>query len=160
MKKTCMNCNHYHGCLAEEDTYYHIHDYCDAWKISNEHPEYSIISEFLKSGVYDVSKDELPDGLTLEIYDDNETGEASCYRFNPINAPCWQSDSWYDYNFEHNKKLAIYILEKILRENRHIVQVYDDKLEQYIEAYQELNNEEKEEYQVLLNVIKELKNGN
>ena len=33
MKKTCFNCKHFHGCLAETSTsQYHIHDYCEIFK--------------------------------------------------------------------------------------------------------------------------------
>lgn len=33
IRKTCLNCMHYHGELSDpSDVYYHIHDYCDIWE--------------------------------------------------------------------------------------------------------------------------------
>lgn len=109
MKKCCNNCVHFHSCLGEEESFYHIHDYCDIWDRTNTCPMYSAINSFLDD--YCTEFD--------HICDDNETGESCCYRFDPIEKQEENfDDSWLKKNFEHNKELAIKLLDKIILEGK------------------------------------------
>ncbi len=109
MKKTCINCVYYHGCLGEEENFYHIHDYCAAWDRTNTCPTYSLINSFLAD--YDTT------GIC--IFDDNETGESGCYRFSPVEKQDEKlNDDWMKKNFEHNKATALEVLDKIIREKK------------------------------------------
>lgn len=109
MKKTCRNCIHFHGCLGEEESFYHIHDYCDVLDRTFSCPMYSIINSFLEDYCTDFDF----------ISDDHETGESSCYRFDPIDTEDEKfGDAWMKENFEHNKKLALDLLDKIITEGK------------------------------------------
>ena len=107
MKKCCYNCIHFHGCLGEEESFYHIHDYCDAWDKTNTCSAFSLINSFL-------------DDYCIEfdyICDDNETGESCCYRFDEVEKQDEKfNDIWLKGNFEHNKQIALKLVDKIILE--------------------------------------------
>ena len=154
MKKTCMNCSHFHGCLSEEaPSYYHIHNYCDAWDKTNTCPMHSLINSFLSYFPCSITADELKEaGLEdLGVCDDNETGEACCYRFEE--APEKWEDEFFKKNFEHNKKLAIYILRKLLRKNKQLIDSFSPVKDDFIYKEVELDEDDRKEYQELLEKI-------
>ena len=104
-----MNCAHYHGCLAEEEpSYYHIHDYCDAWDRTNMGPMNSLINSFL---------DDYCNKFDC-LFDDNETGESYCYRFDEVEGEELDNDIWMKNNFDHNKQLALALLDKIILDGK------------------------------------------
>ena len=109
MKKTCRNCIHFHGCLGESDSFYHIHDYCDAWDRTNPCPMFSVINDFLDEYCIDFD----------HICDDHETGESRCYCFSQVDKVDEQfGDTWMKENFEHNTILALNLLDKIISEEK------------------------------------------
>lgn len=157
MKKTCMNCRHFHGCLGEETFGYHIHDYCDAWDRTNTCPMHSLINEFLDYIPCTLTAEELEaEGLDFGTCDDNETGEAVCYRFEP--APEQFDDEFFKKNFEENKKKAIYILRKLLRENKQLIDGFDPVKDDFIYKEVELTEDDRKEYQELLEKIEAYNN--
>ncbi len=116
MKKTCWNCRHYHATLEEPNVFFHIHDYCDAWNKSESCLMCSKLNEFLDDEFHDLIDDLLKEYGGDDSYflnDDFETGQAGCYRFEAID------DSDYDEelrkNFEHNKELALKVVNVILK---------------------------------------------
>lgn len=107
MHKCCRNCIHYHGCLGEEESFYHIHDYCDKLDRTFMAPMNSVINNFLDD--YCIEFDHL--------CDDHETGESYCYQFDQKDSQDESfNDNWMKENFEHNKKLAINLVDKIILE--------------------------------------------
>jgi len=118
MRKTCYNCSHFHACLTEDDSYYHIHNYCDVLNKSLYCNMYSLINSYLD----DCTNTELhrvdleKEGLDSSMYDDLETGEAYCYRFAPVDKDFWPEERFQE-AFIHNKRLALYIIKKILNDN-------------------------------------------
>lgn len=95
MKKTCMNCKYFHGCLSDEGANYHVHDYCE--KLGQ------VIGNIYKS---DLNRD--LDFITqgtdyFAMCDDIETGDAYCYLFKETN-PAY-SDVYFDKNINLNKEI-------------------------------------------------------
>lgn len=153
MKKTCMNCSHFHGYLGEEEPFsYHIHNYCDAWDKTQSCPMHSIINDFLNYLPCSLTAEELKEAeVELGTYDDIETGEAGCYRFEPANER--RDDDFFRRHFEHNKKLAIFVLRKILRENKQLIDSFCPLKDDFIYKEEELNEDDRKEYQELLEKI-------
>ena len=85
MKKTCFNCSHFHPTLNSPETgsFFHIHNYCDAWRKSFDGVNcYSRLCQFIDENIMDedTGKYKIP---CLGFFDDFEIGVASCYRFDP-----------------------------------------------------------------------------
>lgn len=89
MLKTCYNCSHYYTVCDSENTDCHWHDFCSQWG--------KILDNFVYWDDYDLSKYGI-------VYDDMETGLASCYMFSPLDKP-FRDDEWFNKNREHNEKL-------------------------------------------------------
>lgn len=107
MKKTCINCTHFHSCLGESESFYHIHDYCDAWDRTITAPVNAEVNEFI---------DDFHSMAESGYYDDHETGLSGCYRFSEKEkADEFLTDEKMKSNFEYNRQLAITIIETILR---------------------------------------------
>lgn len=68
MVKTCVNCAYYVGCLADNNSGYHVHDWCIAWQ--NEIPWWVAHPE--------------GDGWDEENKNDMENGTAVCWLFKPL----------------------------------------------------------------------------
>ena len=107
MKRTCLNCSHYHGCLREPDSQYHIHDYCDAMDRTMKSPMLSPICSFLDSYFADAL---LTSADSQGAFDDIESGVAGCYRFDPVDKSC---DDQMKERFESNRALAIDTIDRI-----------------------------------------------
>ena len=121
MRKCCNNCIHFHPCLGEDESFYHIHDYCDVWDRTNTVPMYSLINSFLDD--YFIDFDSISNGY---INDDNETGESCCYRFEQIEKQDKNfNDEWLKTNFEHNKDLALKLIDKIILEAKCYSRILD-----------------------------------
>lgn len=110
MKKTCWNCIHYHAMLEEPNVFFHIHDYCDAWNKSESCLMHSKLNEFLDDEASELGEDLFNLG---GIYDDFEIGLAGCYRFK-VNDDA-DFDTKMKENFEHNKELALKVVNAILK---------------------------------------------
>ena len=110
MKKTCVNCCHYHGYLGE-DSGYHIHDYCSSWNCCINSDMESPINAFLDSYWDDIVWDD-----DVGVSTDLETGEAYCWRYseNPQEND-FLSDKEMDKNRIRNRQLAIRTLDKLLK---------------------------------------------
>lgn len=107
MKKTCMNCENYHGCMTDDsDSGYHFHNYCSQWNIILKADESEI---FQLLGLADELGINISD--LFPIWDDIESGIAECYMFTETS----RSDPIDDSVFEsrHQANLAI---EKKLRD--------------------------------------------
>lgn len=94
MKKTCMNCVYFHGCLSDEGSNYHIHNYCDQLGRS--------IGNIFKSPL---NKDlEVVSGFIdyFPLCDDIETGDAYCYLFEATN-PTY-NEEYFKKNKETNRE--------------------------------------------------------
>ena len=108
MKKTCFNCSHFHGCLAEEyPSQYHIHNYCDKFNMVLPHDLESEVNRFLESNWQTMEK-ACPENLGVS--DDFETGEAVCWMFDEADKPFWPNEKYIE-NRTKNKELAIKTLE-------------------------------------------------
>lgn len=125
MHKCCENCRYFYGCLEDPDSYFHIHEYCSIWQTTLSGPMHSLINNFLDSGCYDVSEEELPEGLDLSMYDDHETGESYCYRFEALPEGTRENRLSVEHlearlkdAFDHNKRLALAILDIMLKKNK------------------------------------------
>lgn len=119
MIKTCVNCAHFHGCLGEEESFYHIHDYCDQWNCVITHNMESDVNSFLENYWADMCR-AVPDALGVS--DDFETGEAHCWMFYSNDKECdYLPDKILNQNKEDNRQIAIKTLENIFKTN----QVYD-----------------------------------
>lgn len=139
MKKTCWNCAHHHDTLMgpEGKDFWHIHDYCDAWDKSSICTMHSKLCKFL-----DNELQEVVDEVKLEpmfacdyfINDDYETGQAGCYRFEDNEEPSRDEDM--KKNFEHNKQLALKVVNVILK-NIESHEAYDDDEHQYYKQWKE-----------------------
>ena len=107
MKETCMNCAYFSGCLVDETNDCHIHNYCFAWKremVNLFHSEVNTITNNLCD-------------LTNKIcmYDDVETGDASCYRFKPSNP--YIKDEFFENNKKENIKILLQCIDDILEDD-------------------------------------------
>lgn len=86
MKKTCENCIHFSGCLVDNSSERHIHNFCHMWKLVLENPPKSLLTRLLEEFQYDTER-MLKSKKTLlnpPLFDDIECGIASCYMFSPI----------------------------------------------------------------------------
>ena len=102
MRETCLNCKHLYDLLFIEDKQFdkscpkHIHNYCEVWKTTVNGQKG--IDEILCLS---------NDGENNEIlFDDLETGEAYCYRFNPKDKP-FKPDEWFEHNLKHNEDVLL-----------------------------------------------------
>lgn len=125
MKKCCNNCVHFHSCLGEEESFYHIHDYCDVWDRTNTAPMYSVINSFLDDYFVDFDASNVN-----YINDDNETGESCCYRFDAVEKQDEHfDDNWLKQNFDHNRDLALKLADKIILEGKCYNRILDKEEE-------------------------------
>jgi len=139
MHKTCFNCKYYHGCLAEADpSQYHIHDYCEIFKTILPFDMDTEINKFLDDHWHTMCKASI--GCDYGLYDDKETGEASCYLYKDADKEFWP-DERFEANKKHNRELAIKTLEYMFEKD----EVWDEfdeytwyKLDDYFED-EELN---------------------
>ncbi len=118
MIKTCMNCEHYHSCLAAvDDKYgYHIHDYCDKLNMVLQKTNEIEVNKFLIEHWADLKEVmSRNDG----VFDDLETGEAGCWMFEEADTKA--ADEWFLSNRHHNRVLAIKTLEYMFTADK----VYD-----------------------------------
>ena len=76
-KACCLNCEYYHPCLGEADSFYHLHDFCGVWEISNPYLYKHPLNSFLETHYLDVEE---ANGVFC-VWDDVECGLASCYMF-------------------------------------------------------------------------------
>ena len=106
MKQTCMNCKYYCGCLADESSGLHIHNYCFAWKKD--------MSNLFKSDLNSVTNDLCDVTNKICMYDDLETGEAYCYNFKPTNP--YNSDEWFENNKKENIKVLLSCVDELLED--------------------------------------------
>ena len=143
MKKTCWNCAHHHDTLAEpgENNFWHIHDYCDAWDKSSMCSMHSRLCEFLDAELHEVIDDVMTKYGFNDSYfidDDFEIGQAGCYRFKDNEEP--SKDEEMKKNFEHNKDLALkvvnVILDKIERGDTYDI----DERQYYMQCKEEIEN--------------------
>lgn len=72
--KTCSTCSHYCSVLSDEDSNFHIHNYCKVWKAP-------IPDNYLADIEYSETDYNWNDGGPV-IYDDIETNRAACW--------CWK----------------------------------------------------------------------
>jgi len=150
MKKTCFNCSHFHGCLAEEDpSQYHIHNYCDVFEKILPFDMDSEVNHFLESYWTTMCKASI--NCDYGVNDDYETGEAFCWLFKEADKPFWPDERFKE-NREHNKELAIKTLEYMFEKD----EVWDEfdeytwhKLDDYFDD---------EELDYLRDLLKRLKN--
>ena len=84
MLKTCYNCSHYHTVCDSENTEIHWHDFCSQWG--------KILDNFVYWNNYDLSEYGI-------VYDDMETGLASCYMFSPLDKP-FKDDEWFKEKYD------------------------------------------------------------
>ena len=104
MKKTCMNCIYYCGCLSDDSSNYHIHDYCKRFGES--------LSNFVSS---ELNRDlgELCNYTSqLIIYNDVEIGDACCYMFQPKNPMV--SDELFNRNKVYNIETLLKCIDELL----------------------------------------------
>ena len=141
MRKTCQNCFHFHSCLSEENSWYHIHNYCDkhgkTLGFLMEHP----LTRFLDSHWLDMCEANSDhDG----IYDDIECGLAGCYLFmakDEIN------EEMMIIAFEKNRKLALNTIDHIIRQkcchmNNELVDVDEEDAEELLKLREEFEEME------------------
>ena len=156
IKKTCMNCWHFHGCLSEEEpSYYHIHDYCDKLNmVLNKNME-SEVNAFLDDHWQD--KEDACKKVGIEdtcVNDDFETGEAYCWMFAEAITPTTID---LEANRKANRDLAIVTLEHILETGK----TYDKWDQGYTSITDKYDEEDITWLKNLLNRLKEEKaNGN
>ena len=139
MKKTCWNCNHYHDSLVspEGKGFWHIHDYCDAWDRSCMCSLYSRLCKFLDDEFPDVIEDVIEEYGGDDSYfvnDDFEIGQTGCYRFEDNEET--PRDEEMKKNFEHNRELALKVVNVILK-NIESHEAYDDDEHQYYKQWKE-----------------------
>ena len=116
MKKTCFNCKHFHGCLAEADlSQYHIHNYCEIFKTVLPFDMNSEVNHFLDDHWHTMYKASI--NCDSGINDDLETGEASCYLYKEADKELW-SDEKFETNKKHNIELAIKTLEYMFEKDK------------------------------------------
>lgn len=115
MKKTCLNCRHFHGYLSEANSSYHVHNYCDRLNVSLSSNLTAEVGKFLRDYWYVVS--ETPsDFPSSALYDDFETGDAYCWLFEPADESDGHAlqDAAMDAHKDSNVELAIRVLEHML----------------------------------------------
>ena len=132
MKKTCFNCKYFHGCLAEEDpSQYHIHNYCDVFKIILPFDMDSEVNKFLEDHWHTMSKASI--GCDYGVNDDLETGEAGCYLYKAADKEFWP-DERFEANKKQNRELAIKTLEYMFEKDE-VLDEFDEctwhKLDDY-----------------------------
>ena len=112
MKKTCINCAYYHGCLSEaEPSQYHIHNYCDKWNCVIEKDMESEINSFLEDYWDDLVWKEDEYGVSTDF----ETGEAVCWMYYPNEKEdSFLTDERLEKNRLANRDLALRTLNKLL----------------------------------------------
>lgn len=106
MKKTCMNCTYFSGCLADESSGLHIHNYCFAWRKE--------LTNLYKSDLNFVVNDLCDLTNKVCMYDDLETGDAYCYRFTPANP--YNKDEFFDNNKKENIKTLLKCIDELLED--------------------------------------------
>ena len=106
MKETCMNCIYFSGCLADESSGYHIHNYCFAWRKE--------LTNLFKSEVNTVTNNLCDLTNKICMYDDVETGDACCYRFAPTNP--FNKDEFFDNNKKENIKTLLKCVDELLED--------------------------------------------
>ena len=152
MKKTCFNCKHFHGCLAEAGTsQYHIHDYCEIFKTILPFDMNTEVNKFLDkhwATMYKAST-----GCGYEVYDDKETGEANCYQYKDADKEFWP-DERFEFNKKHNAELAIKTLEYMFEKDEVCDEFDEDAWHKLADYY---NEDEISYYRDLLKRLKETK---
>lgn len=148
MKKTCYNCEHFHGCLGEEGSRFHIHDYCDQLGqcISYDNAMSSEVSSVIHRYIDTYNKAYITARDTVS--DDLETGEAVCWMFKAKDTPFWP-DEQFDLNRKRNRKIAYQILYYMFTTDRY----YDEEGYPY-EFYQSTSEEEYESLKKLFDELK------
>ena len=112
MLKTCLNCSYFVPILEKPNSFYHIHNYCSLWDKTFANLQKSFITSFLDGNYSELEKlKEVNPELNICICDDIECGLANCYMFTP-NPTC--EDKKIKDRFEHNKKLALTLIDYIL----------------------------------------------
>lgn len=71
IKETCANCCYYIATLGDNESSFHIHDYCTVWK--TEIPRFTILDR----NMTEEDEDKL-------MFDDIECGIAKCWCFEPV----------------------------------------------------------------------------
>jgi len=149
MKKTCFNCVHFHGCLAEEDpSQYHIHNYCEKFNMVLPHDLESEVNRFLESNWKTMCKASID--CDYGVNDDFETGEAGCWMFDEASKPFW-SDEKFEENKKHNIELAIKTLEYMF-EKGEVIDDYEGDIYLLDDYY---NEDEQKYFRDLLIKLKE-----
>jgi len=150
MKKTCYNCAHFHGCLAEEDpSQYHIHDYCDIFGRVLPFDMDSEVNSFLDHQWHTMCKATI--GCSYGVNDDYETGEAYCWLFDELKEAFWP-DEKYEANRKHNIELAIKTLEYMFEKDE-VWDEFDETTWYKLDDY--FDEEELANLKTLLNKLKE-----
>lgn len=112
MLKTCLNCSHFVPILEKPNSFYHIHNYCSLWDKTLPNLQKSFITSFLDDSYRELEKlKEANPEINICICDDIECGLANCYMFTPNNT---YEDKKIKDRFEHNKKLALTLIDYIL----------------------------------------------
>lgn len=152
MKKTCFNCKHFHGCLAEADpSQYHIHDYCEIFKTILPFDMNTEVNKFLDKHWATMYKASI--GCGYEVYDDKETGEANCYQYKDADKEFWP-DERFEFNKKHNVELAIKTLEYMFEKDEVCDEFDKDVWHKLADYY---NEDEISYYRDLLKRLKETK---
>lgn len=141
MKKTCWNCSHYHATLEEPNVFFHIHDYCDAWNRAEPCLMCSKLNKFLDDEFHDLIDDVIAEYGGDDSYfinDDFEIGQASCYRFEAKEDIGCEAEM--RKNFEHNKELALKVVNVILSKMDSEDEYDDDEHQYYIQQKEEIEN--------------------
>lgn len=98
MKKTCMNCDRFHGCLeSSSKDGYHVHYFCDRWNKVLEHDLSEIFQLLTEADMLGIDVSDI-----YPIWDDLETGMAECYLFEEGDLDKVMDDSWYESHHQEN----------------------------------------------------------
>ena len=106
MKKTCMNCAFFSGCLADESSGHHIHNFCFAWRTE--------LTNLFKSEINTITNNLCDLTGKVCMYDDVETGDAYCYLFAPTNP--YNKNVYFDSNKKENIKTMLSCIDELLED--------------------------------------------
>ena len=144
MRKTCQNCIHYHSCLSEEGrTYFHIHNYCDKYKVTLGLLMKHRLTSFLNTYWLDMCEANSNNDC---VYDDIECGLASCYLFMAKDEED-NNDREMILALSNNRKLALNTIDHILRQkcchiNDELVDIEDEDIDELLELRKEFEEME------------------
>jgi len=147
MKKTCYNCEYFHGCLGEGDSYYHIHDYCEKFNMVLEKDFEIEVNRFLDDHWVDMEEANPEHG---GVYNDFETGEAGCWMF--AEADEKTPDVIFEDRKRHNRLLAIKTIKHMLETN----ETYDKCEQMHVRVDDQYGGPGDEDYDWLVGLLARL----